>query len=246
MSELTLALRLLRRNPGVSLAAILSLALGIGANTAIFTVLNGSVLKPLPFADPDRLVMVWETSRDTPTRPVAPANFTDWRRDTRSFTGLAAFDLSSTTLTGGTEPERLRAMSASGNFFELLGARTALGRALLPSDDVPGATPVAVLTDGLWHRLFAASPTALGQSLILNGTPHTVVGVLPPGFSMPIQTGEDLWISGDRAIPRTFPYAGDPTAVRDSHLLWVVGRLAPGATRAAAQAELSSVMARLA
>ena len=246
MADLKLAFRLCLRSPGVWLAAVVSLALGIGANTAIFTVLNGSVLRPLPFADPDRLVMVWETSPGASTRPVAPANFVDWQRETRSFAGLAAFDLFSTALTGRGEAERLRAVSASGNFFELLGARAAIGRTLIGSDDAPGAAAVAVLTDRLWRRLFAASPAALGESLVLGGVPHTIVGVLPPGFSMPITTStEDVWVSGDRGIPRSFPFGGDLASVRDSHIIWVVGRLAPGASREAAQADLTAVMTRL-
>jgi predicted permease len=247
MKDLIVALRQCLRTPGFWLAAVLSLALGIGANSAIFTVLSGSVLRPLPFADPARLVMVWETAPGEDTRFVAPANFVDWRRETRSFAGLAALDIFSTTLTGRGEPERLRAMSASGNIFELLGVQAALGRVLASIDDTPGAPQVAVLTDRLWRRLFAASPSALGQSLTLGGVPHTIVGVLPPGFSLPIAASpEDLWVSGDRGVPRSFPFGGDLTSVRDSHIIWVLGRLGPGATREAAQADVSSVMTQLA
>jgi predicted permease len=138
-------------------------------------------------------------------------------------------------------------MSASGNFFELLGVQAALGRTLIPTDDAPGAPAVAVLTDGLWRRLFAASPAALGQSLTLGGVPHLIVGVLPPGFSMPIaMSAEDVWVSGDRAIPRSFPFGGDLASVRDSHIVWVLGRLAPGVSLETAQADLSAIMARLA
>ena len=121
MTDLRLALRLCFRHPLLSLAAIGSLALGIGANTAIFTVLNGSVLQPLPYPAPDRVMVVWETRADNPRRFVAPANFLDWRRSTTAFSGLAAFDDFAATLTGHGEAQRVRAVSASGNFFDVLG-----------------------------------------------------------------------------------------------------------------------------
>jgi putative ABC transport system permease protein len=225
---------------------MLSLALGIGANAAIFSVLHGVVLNPLPYDDPDRLMIVWETSTDNPDRWVAPANFVDWRRDSRAFASLAAFDEFGPTLSGHAEPERLRALGASGTLFTTLGASAGLGRTLLPSDDEAGAAGVAVLSHGLWNRLFGASPDALGRTLLLDGRPYTIVGVMPEGFESPLQEGIDVWLSGDRGVPRTFPFGGDLTAVRDSHIIFVVGRLAPGVTRAVAQQELSAMMVELA
>jgi predicted permease len=245
MSDLRLALRLCLRHPLLSLAAIGSLSLGIGANTAIFTVLNGSVLQPLPYAEPDRLMVVWETRADNPRRMVAPANFLDWRRETTAFETLAAFDNFSATLIGFGEAQRVHAASASANFFDVLGVDARLGRAMVPDDDRPGAPRVAVLTDGLWQRLFGASANAIGQSMILNGTPHTIVGVLPAGFAMQMVDGVEVWITGDRGIPRSFPFPGDITAVRDSHIIAVIGRLASGFTRDQAQAQLTGVMAAL-
>lgn len=257
MTDLRLALRLCFRHPLLSLAAIGSLALGIGANTAIFTVLNGSVLQPLPYSEPDRLMVVWETRADNPRRSVAPANFLDWRRGTTAFSGspteagtakagLAAFDDFSSTLTGYGEAQRVRAVSTSANFFDVLGVQARLGRVMVADDDRPGAPRVAVLTDGLWHRLFGGSHDAIGTPIILNSIPHTIVGVLPPDFSMAMINGPDVWMTGDRGIPRSFPFPGDITSVRDSHIIAVVGRLAPGATRDLAQAQLTSVMAELA
>jgi putative ABC transport system permease protein len=245
MTNLRLALRLCFRHPLLSLAAIGSLALGIGANTAIFTVLNGSVLQPLPFNEPDRLMVVWETRVDNPRRHVAPANFLDWRRNTTAFSDLAAFDDFAATLTGFGEAQRVRAVSASGNFFDVLGVQARLGRGLVPDDDRPGAPRVAVLTEGLWQRLFGGSPDALGATLVLNSTPHTIVGVLPADFSMPMLAGAELWMTGDRGIPRSFPFPGDITAVRDSHIIAVIGRLAPGFSREQAQAQLTGVMTEL-
>ncbi|HUQ86319.1 MAG TPA: ABC transporter permease [Vicinamibacterales bacterium] len=246
MTDLRLALRLCLRYPLLSLAAIGSLALGIGANTAIFTVLNGSVLRPLAYTDPDHLMVVWETRADNPKRAVAPANFIDWRRETTAFGSLAAFDDFTATLTGPSEAQRLHAVSASGNFFDVLGVQAQIGRVMTADDDRVDAPRVAVLTDGLWHQLYGAAADAIGKTMILNGMPHTIVGVLPRSFDMPMVAGGEVWMTGDRGIPRSFPFAGDLTAVRDSHIVAVVGRLAPGSTREQAQAQLTSVMTSLA
>ena len=245
MTDLRLAVRLCFRHPWLSLAAIGSLALGIGANTAIFTILNGSVLRPLPYADPANLMVVWETRSDNPKRAVAPANFLDWRRDTTSFSGLAAFDDFTATLTGVGEAQRIHAVSASGNFFEVLGVQAQIGRALTADDDRADAAKVAVLSDGLWHQLYGGSADALGKTMILNGMPHTIVGVLPRSFDMQMVAGGEVWMTGDRGIPRSFPFPGDLTTIRDSHIIAVVGRLANGSTRQQAQAQLTSVMSGL-
>jgi predicted permease len=246
LSDIRLGLRQSMRRPGLAIAAVLSLALGIGANTAIFSVLHTVVLNQLPFADPERLMIVWETRSDNPERWVAPANFIDWRRDSRTFSSLAAFDEFSPTLSGRSEPERLQALGASGTFFTTLGATAALGRTLMPSDDEPDAASVAVLSHGLWTRLFGAAPDALGRTLLLDGRAYTIVGVMPAEFQAPLQSGGDVWLSGDRGVPRTFPFGGDLTAVRDSHIIFVIGRLAPGATREMAQQELGAIMSDLA
>ncbi len=246
MADLRLAIRLCLRHPLLSLAAIGSLALGIGANTAIFTVLNGSVLRPLPYPESDRLMVVWETRADEPRRYVAPANFLDWRSASAAFTALAAFDDFSATLTGLGEAQRVSTVSASANVFDVLQVQARLGRLMVPDDDRPAAPRVAVLSDGLWHRMFGGSADAIGKTMILNGTQHTIVGVLPPDFSLPMIGNAEVWITGDRGIPRSFPFPGDITTVRDSHIIAVVGRLAPGATREQAQAQLTGVMTDLA
>lgn len=240
------ALRLWRRQPLLALAAIVSLGLGVGANTAIFSVMNAVVLRPLPYPAAERLVVAWETSTDNPARWVAPANYLDWVREARSFTSLAAFDSFSANLTGRGEPERLRAAGASGTFFTTLGTTAAVGRTLAPRDDAPGAEPVAVLTDGLASRLFGTPGAAVGQTLTIEGRVHTVVGVLPAAFSMPMLPDVELWLASDRGIPRSFPFPGDITTVRDSHILFVVGRLTDGVTAQAAGEELRAVMAQLA
>ena len=245
ITDLLLGLRLIARRPGLAGAAILSLALGIGANATIFAVVHGVVLRPLAYEQPEDLVIVWETSPESRTRWVAPANFVDWRRDLRSFASLAAFDEFSPALTGRGEAERLRALGVSGTFFSTLGVDAMLGRALRPDDDEAGAEPAAVLTEGLWVRLYGGSPDALGRTITLDGRPHTIVGVMPDTFAVPLHSSIDVFLSSDRGVPRSFPFPGDLTTVRDSHLLYVVGRLAPGVTAAAAQAEIDAVMARL-
>ncbi len=240
------AFRLWTRQPLLASAAIVSLALGIGANTTIFSVLHAVVLRPLPYPEADRLVAVWETSDGNPARWAAPANFLDWRREARAFSSLSAFDEFPANLTGRGEPERLAAAGASADFFATLGVQASMGRTLLPADDEPGAAPVAVITDGLWHRLFGGSPAAVGGVLTLDGRPRTVVGILPPGFSMPMAARAEIWLNGDRGIPRSFPFPGDITAVRDSHFLNVVGRLSPGVSIDMARDDVAAIMARLA
>jgi putative ABC transport system permease protein len=260
LSDLRLALRLVLSRPALCLGAVLSLGLGIGANTAIFSVLHHVVLEPLPYARPADLVVVWETSADSQERWVAPANFVDWTREATSFDVLAAFDEFRPTMTrpamleGGTrggassppEPEVVRAVSASGTFFSTLGVSAALGRTLLAEDDAPGAAPVAVLSQNLWRRAFESAPDVLGRTLSLDGRQHVVVGIMSGGFDAPLQSAPiDLWVNGDRGVPRTFPFGGDVTAVRDSHILYVVGRLAGGVSLEVAQQELTALMQEL-
>lgn len=246
MRDLISGLRILRRSPGLAAAAILSIGLGIGATTAIFGVVRHVLLRPLPFAAPDRLVVLWETSPDNPDRWIAPANFLDWQRDTGAvFAGMAAYDSFSAAVSGNGEPERLRVASASGPFFALLGQPVREGRALTADDDRPGAPCVAVLTDALRQRRFG-NGAALGASLVLDGRPCDVVGVLPAGFTFPLMPRAELWINGDRGVPRSFPFPGDITTVRDSHILYAIGRLRDGVGPTAATAALQAVMDRLA
>lgn len=247
MRNLLFGVRQWRQTPLLAAAAVLSIGLGVGATTAIFGVVRHVLLRPLPFAAPEALVMAWETAPDIPTRWVAPANFLDWRRDsTHVFEQLAAFDSFSAALTGGSAPERVRGVSASGNFFITLGQAPAEGRLLIPDDDRPGAPCVAVVSDSLRQRRFAGATDAVGAAMVLDGRTCTVVGVLPPSFSFPLQALADVWTNGDRGVPRAFAFPGDVTAVRDSHLLFVLGRLRPGITGATAERELQAVMTRLA
>jgi putative ABC transport system permease protein len=242
--DLRYGMRMLVASPRHSLTAVLSLALGIGANTAIFSVMNAVMLRPLPYADPDRLVMVWETSPDNQRRWVAPANFLDWRRGARSFEQLAAYDLYSVNLTReSARPERLRAASTSGNFFSTLHVQPAIGRLFSSAEDASDAARAAVLSHALWQGLFGGSRAVVGQTITIDGTPHVILGVAPASFQF--LPDVEIYTSGDRGVPRTSPFPGDVTQVRDAHLIFVLGRLTRDATVVQAQAEMATIMRRL-
>ncbi len=247
MRDLISGVRQWRRSPLLAAAAIVSIGLGVGATTAIFGVVRHVLLRPLPYAAPEALVMAWETAPDNPSRWVAPANFLDWRRDaSHVFDSLAAFDSFSAALTGGGVPERVQGVSASGNFFSTLGQGPAEGRLLMPEDDRPGAPCVAVVGEGLRQRRFSGAPGAVGAPMVLDGRTCTIVGVLPATFAFPLMASAEVWTNGDRGVPRSFPFPGDITTVRDSHLLFVIGRLRANISAATAERELQAVMARLA
>ena len=179
-------LRMLAKNPAFTAIAVVALALGIGANSAIFSVVDAVLLRPLPFKNPNQLVMLWENAahlgfpRDTPS----PANFLDWQKQATSFTGMAAMIERSFNLTGVGEPERLEGRRVSANLFELLGVSARLGRTFVPEDDKPG-THVVVLSHSLWQRRFGSDPGVIGRALTLDGESYTVVGVMPPLVQLP-------------------------------------------------------------
>lgn len=236
--DMRFGLRMLGKRPGFTVVAIITLALGIGANTAIFSVVNTVLLHPLPYQDPDRLVMVWEDDtkggypRDTP----AAANFIDWHDQNQVFEGMAAAADLSFNLTGDGEPERIEGRRISANLFPLLGVGAHLGRTFLPEEDQPGGNRVVVMSYGLWQRRFGADPSIIGKSLTLNGESCTVVGIMPPDFQFPGRQDE-LWV----------PIAFTPQQIanRNRHYLQVVARLRPGITLQQAQADLSTIAARL-
>jgi putative ABC transport system permease protein len=236
--DLRYGLRTLRKHPGFTAVAVTALALGIGANTAIFSVVNTVLLRPLPYKDPERLVMVWEDDtkagypRDTP----AAANYVDWREQNRVFDGMAAVADQSFNLTGVGDPERLDGKRVSANLFGLLGVEPLFGRGFLPEDDQPGAGRVVVLSHGLWQRRFGADPKVVGRSLDLNGQSYSVVGVMPPSFQFPSREDE-LW------VPIAFTQR--EAANRGNHYLEVVARMKPGVSVEQAQAEMSTIAARL-
>jgi predicted permease len=230
--------RTLLKNPGFTAIAVIALALGIGANSAIFSVVNTVLLRPLPYQDSDRLVMVWEEAtkhgypRDTP----AAANFVDWRAQNHVFEDMGAVADLSANLTGVGDPERIEAARANASVFSVLGLAPRLGRAFSPEEDQDGANKVVILSSRLWQRRFAADPSIVGKQITLNGQSHTVIGVMPPQFQFPSQDVE-LW------VPMAF--TAQQAASRGSHYLQVVARMKPGVTVQQAQAEMSTIATRL-
>ena len=184
--DLRYGLRMLLRNPGFTAIAVLALALGIGANSAIFSVVNTILLRPLPYKNPSQLVVIWEnaTHLGFPKNTPSPANFLDWQKQNTVFEGMGAFAERSFNLTGVGEPERLDGRRVSATLFDLLGVKPIVGRNFVPDEDKPG-TKVALLNESLWKRRFGGDPAVIGRALTLNGESYTVVGVLPNSVRLP-------------------------------------------------------------
>jgi len=238
LRDLRHAVRTLRKMPGFSVVAVLVLALGIGANTAIFSVVNAVVLRPLPYPGADRLALIWETDlkdgvqREGPSGP----NFLDWKGQSQSFEEMALLEVGTGTLTGGGEPEQITGLRVTVNFLSMLGAHTVLGRDFTAKEGAGKARyPVAVLTNGFWKRRFGADPGVIGKTFILNSEPYTVIGVLSPDFWQPMPC--DLFVP--------WPYAELRAKERVAHDFGVIARLKPGVTIARAQVELSAVARRI-
>jgi putative ABC transport system permease protein len=233
--DLRYSFRALLRRPGFTVVAVLTLALGVGASTAIFSVVNGVLLRPLPYPQPEQLVQVWETNtrRGWLGDTVSPQNFEDWQAESRSFEAMSAYEYESFVLAGGDAPERLIGIKASSSFIDVLGVKPALGRGFLPGEDARGARRVVVLSDRLWRRHFGARADALGQAVTLDGEPYTIVGVMPADFSFP-SPRLDLWTP-----------AIDITRPRGDHFMEAVARLKPGSTLGEAQGELDVIARRL-
>ena len=238
MQDVRYAARRLRRTPGFTLVAVLTLALGIGANSAIFSVVEAVLLRSLPFPQPDRLVRLFNVREGTDF-PVSGANYLDFRRQDQLFTGVAAYtsggDLN---LTGTGEPTRLQGATVSGELFEVLGARPVLGRSLGPADNEPGAEQVAVLSHSLWQERFGGERDVVGRTVEIDGAPRTIVGVMPAGYEFPGET--QIWLP----ISYSEPFVDDGN--RGSHFLNVVARLQPGVTVERAAAEMRGLGDRMA
>jgi putative ABC transport system permease protein len=243
--DLIFAARILRKNPGFTAAAVLTLALGIGANTAIFSLCNAVLFRALPYSDPDRVVMLWERLRGQKPMTVAPANFVDWRNASRSFSDMAAVNPNSGfTLGSRNEPVRLTGAAVSASLFPLLGIRFAIGRSFLPEEDRPGQDRVAILSHRVWQQRFGADREIAGKTITLNDAVYNVAGVLPHDFQFATNAADfqarsqvDVWV----------PLALDLDKLkRGTHPLRVVAKLKPGVTLARAQAELDVVGANLA
>ncbi len=238
LHDLRYAIRLQRKNPGFTIVAVIALALGIGANTAIFSVVNTVLLRPLPYKDPERLVMVWEeaTKAGYPQDTPAAANFVDWRDQNQVFEGMAAMDVTSFNLTGSGDPERLEGRRVSTNFFPLLGVEPQLGRVFTAAEDQPGSERVVVLSYGLWQRRFGGDAGIVGKTLTMNGAGYTVVGVMPARFQFPT-ADDEAWVP--------IAFTQEEATDRGRKYLKVVARLKPGVSLAQAQADMSTIATRL-
>jgi putative ABC transport system permease protein len=238
IADLRFAVRTLLRRPGFVLAALLTLGVGIGANTAVYSIAEAVLLRPLPLRDPDRLVLVWErnVTRERTRNVVNPGNYLEWRDRNTVFEQIAAFAPWNMNLSGEFEPLRVDIGAVTFNFFSTLGVAPALGRAFTAEDAKPGAPEVAILSDGLWRRRFGADPSAMGRDVMLNGRPARVVGVMAPDFQVP--PGSELWVPFTEG-------QGLKRNARGRYLL-TVARLKAGVTVAQAQSALEGIAVQLA
>ncbi|SPF41085.1 ABC efflux pump, inner membrane subunit [Candidatus Sulfopaludibacter sp. SbA4] len=237
--DLRYAIRMFLKSPGFASIAVLTLALGIGANTTLFSVVNGVLLNPLPYPRSAQLVAVYGKTPGVDQGPVVYLNFLDWQRDTRTFSSMAIYRNQNYNVIGTTDAERLSGYMISAGFFSTLGVQPILGRTFRSGDDQVGAAPVVILGGGLWRRKFGSAPDVIGKPLTLNGTLYTVVGVIPPGFT---------FYGQDRDIYTPIGQWNDPS-FRDRRIsvsAHVVGRLKPGVTLAEAKADMDVVARNLA
>ena len=230
--------RSLLKRPGATLIALVTLALGIGVNTAIFSAVDSVLLRPLPFKEPEQLVSIWEQTLQIGIvrNQVAPANFFDLRTQNQTFEAIGAYGPEDFNLTGHGEPERISGQLVSANVFSILGVQPALGRTFLPNEDQPGQHRVVVLSHALWQRLFNQDPSLVNRNITLNGETFTVVGVMPRSFFFPEREVE-LWI----------PWAMEPDQAsgRGDHYLALVARLRSNSTVAQANHDLETIAGRL-
>ncbi|HVG32516.1 MAG TPA: ABC transporter permease [Pyrinomonadaceae bacterium] len=231
-------IRMLVKHPGFTVVAVLTLALGIGANSAIFSVVNAVLLRPLQFKEPEQLVKLWETlPQQGLTGTVSAPNFLDWREQNQVFAELSAYEPANFSLQGKDQPERMLGVTATAGFFDVISTPPQLGRTFLAGEDQAGRNFVAVISDRLWQRNFGADPQIIGKSITLGGETFTLVGVMPQGFEFPSAT-TDIW------TPLVF--SKEQLAERGNHSLRVIGRLKADATLQQAQEQMSTIARRLA
>lgn len=237
LQDLRYAARTLARSRGFTLVAVLTLALGIGANSAIFSVVNAVLLRPLPFAEPDRLDRIYSSIEGFGDVYVSPPDFLQMQEATRAYERLAAYTFSSPNVTGEGDPVRLNGASVSAPFFDVLGVHPALGRTFAADESEPGRDRVAVLGHALWQERFAGSPSVLGRTIQLNGRPYEVIGVMPRGFHYP---GErELW------TPLEYDQGFRDDGNREAYYLTVIGRRKPGVTVGEGTADLAAIAGRI-
>ena len=236
IQDIRYAARKLSRTPGFTIIAAFTLALAIGATTAIFSVIDGVLLKPLPFREPERVVRITNL-RDGNRMVSSVPDFVDFRTQTKSFSSMAAIDNQPMNLTGGSEPERVASARVSASFWSLLGVTPAVGRGFAPNEDAQSAGRVVVVSDGLWTRRFGADRRLVGKTISLDGNAYTVVGVAPPRFNYP--DNPDVW------VPLVFSASDLDQENRGGHWIGVIGRLAPNVSAAQATAEMVALTRRL-
>jgi len=246
LRDMRYGIRMLSKRPGFTAVAIIALALGIGANTAVFSVVNTVLLRPLPFAEPDRLVNLWTTRADRGINKMVASypDFVDWRDQSNSFEQVAAYSEQDFTLTGGDNPSRLGGMVVSSDLFPLLKAQAAVGRTFSADDDRNGAPLTAVLSHKLWKQRYNGEASVIGSSVTLNSKSYTVIGVMPEGFQFPVQSAPvELWTTFAYALTA----AGEESIAeqRGAHFLHVIARLKPGVHSQTARADVEGVAARL-
>lgn len=234
--DLRYGARTLLKHPGFSIVAALTLALGIGANSAIFSVINGVLLKPLPFKDPENVVKLWESMANGFQGTVSVPNLKDWREQNTVFTNIAAYQFQNFGLQSKEAPERVRAATVSPEFFDVIGIQPQLGRAIAQGEDEEGKHRIALLSHQLWQDKFAGDPQITGKTILLGGENFTVIGVMPAGFRYPSRT-TDLW------VPLVIPEQSKTR--RGSHWLFAVARLKPGVSQQQAQDQMKTIARRL-
>jgi predicted permease len=238
-NDLRYGWRAMRRSPGFTAVALLTLAIGIGANAAIFSIVNGVLLRPLPFPDPNRIVTIWETdaNRNVVRGTASPAEFLDWRDMNHSFAELSGWRSLLFTITGSGDAEQVHGSQVSGNFFRMLGVGPVIGRDFSSEDEKPGSEQVAILTYALWQRHYGGDSRVIGKSILLDEKPYTVIGILPRSFSLYGVAPElDIWV----------PFAFNRAQLnRENHELVIFGRLRPGVSLLQAQAEMETILSQL-
>jgi putative ABC transport system permease protein len=240
MADLRYGFRALRRSPGFALGAVFILALGIGANTSIFSIVNAALLRPLPYEDASRLMQVWHIppAKSFPGLTlfsVSPANYLDWQRQSSSFEGMAAYGGRSLTFGGKEQPEAIVAAAVAPEFFSVLRARPAIGRTFTPDENLPGGAKVVLLSYKFWRDHFGSDPTIVGRDITINSRPYAVVGVMPERFMLP--SWAQVWVP--------LAWSNEERAVRGNHNYMVIGRLKAGVDVQQAKSELSAISARL-
>jgi putative ABC transport system permease protein len=248
LQDLQYGLRMLLKHRSVTAIAVLTLALGIGANTAIFSVVNAVLLNPLPYREPDRLVALWENVPTHGQWRTAPANFFDWKKQNTVFEDVVAFGNNSLALTGDGEPEQLNGARVSSGYFAVVGVDPVLGRAFTPEEYEAGKDQVVILGHAFWQRRYGGDKNIVGRSITLNGAPYTVVGVMPPGIYpvSPATSGQIVFNEANQNFWTPMSFSPGWASVRTAHVLGVLARIKPGVSFEQAAAEMTAIGARLA